>query len=397
MNPLWPAGPVFRLRVALCAAALAVCAAAAAGEAAPPALPWRDADVPRPPALPQAAEVLAPSDAMRAWLERPEMRAAVRRVGAQKALVEALYRPDGLQLRYDQGPTRTAAQAFDDRAGNCLSLVLMTAAFAQALNLQVEFNGVEAAPDWWRSGGLIAASGHVNVSLVGAVPGEPGLGPRRLRSTIDFVAPGERPPALATTPLPLDTVLALFLRNRAAEALADDRVDAAYWLLREALALAPDLLASRNALAVVYLRRGWLDDAATVLQGVLAQSPDHVPALANLAQVRRAQGRGAEAQALSARRVRLEPTPPFADYDDGVAALARGDALAGRASFERSLRAHPQHHESHFGLAMALLRLDEPAAARQALDTALRLSPPGAAQALYAAKRARLDGAATVH
>lgn len=420
MNRQWPFRPTrgvaavtgraaaraLGLLVAVLAVALTGCASppGAAADAAPPPVAaavwpeptWRDAEVPRPAGLPRAEQVMAPSDAMLAWLDRPEMRTAVRRLGAQKALVDALYRPDGLQLRYDAALTRTAAQAFDDRAGNCLSLVLMTASFARALNLQVEFNGVDAEPDWWRSGALIAASGHVNVSLIGPAPGEAGPGGIRMRTTVDFVAPGERH-VPAVTPLSSSTVLAMVLRNRAVEALVDGRTDEAYWLLRDALAQAPDLLAARNALAVVYLRRGWLDDAAAVLDSVLARAPDHVPALVNLAQVRRAQGRAGDAAVLAARLARLEPQRPFADYDDGMAALARGDAAAGRRAFERSLATHPQHHESHFGLALALLRQGDAGAARQALDVALRLSPPGAAQALYAAKMARLaaGGAAT--
>jgi hypothetical protein len=40
-------------------------------------------------------------------------------------------------IEYDSTVTRTAAQTYAARAGNCLSLVIMTAAFAEELGLRV--------------------------------------------------------------------------------------------------------------------------------------------------------------------------------------------------------------------------------------------------------------------
>ena len=58
------------------------------------------------------------------------------------ALLEALYTQGELRLEYDARRTRTAAEAFDARMGNCLSLVIMTAAFATEMQLQVRFQDV---------------------------------------------------------------------------------------------------------------------------------------------------------------------------------------------------------------------------------------------------------------
>ncbi len=52
---------------------------------------------------------------------------------ASWALFEALYSKGQLKLEYDSAKTRNAAQAFAARSGNCLSLVIMTAAFAKEM------------------------------------------------------------------------------------------------------------------------------------------------------------------------------------------------------------------------------------------------------------------------
>jgi hypothetical protein len=49
----------------------------------------------------------------------------------RQLLFDALYGNGRLRLDYDSAMTRNATEAFAARSGNCLSLVLMTAAFAR--------------------------------------------------------------------------------------------------------------------------------------------------------------------------------------------------------------------------------------------------------------------------
>ena len=75
--------------------------------------------------------------------------------GRHRALIDALYGKGGeLKLEYDAEYTRNAAEAFDARAGNCLSFVLMTAAFAKELGIHVAYQKVWSTT----SGGARATS-----------------------------------------------------------------------------------------------------------------------------------------------------------------------------------------------------------------------------------------------
>ena len=80
---------------------------------------------------------LAISPAMRSYLAAKSVN-RVHGADRRRQLIDALYRGD-LKLEYDATMTRTAAQAFEARSGNCLALVLMTAAFAKELGLTVRY------------------------------------------------------------------------------------------------------------------------------------------------------------------------------------------------------------------------------------------------------------------
>ena len=91
---------------------------------------------PRLPSRVTAADVFALSDRMKLYL-KTEITPQLRLMGPQRGLIHALYQRDQLKLQYDASMTRNASQAFDARAGNCLSLVVMTAAFAKEIGLKV--------------------------------------------------------------------------------------------------------------------------------------------------------------------------------------------------------------------------------------------------------------------
>jgi transglutaminase-like putative cysteine protease len=86
--------------------------------------------------------------------------------GYQQGFIDALYTKGKLKLEYESAVTRNAAEAFDARAGNCLSLVIMTAALAKELGFPVRYQRVYVDDTWGRSGDFYF-SGHVNLSLGG--------------------------------------------------------------------------------------------------------------------------------------------------------------------------------------------------------------------------------------
>jgi tetratricopeptide (TPR) repeat protein len=343
----------------------------------------------------RADDIFALSPEMRGYLN-DEIAARARTKGRQKSLVDALYNKADLRLEYDSTMTRTAAQAFAARSGNCLSLVIMTAAFAKELDLPVQYQQVIVDDAWGRSGDIYLAIGHVNLTLGRRKTDEGGFGYRVGRKppesegmTIDFL-PQTDMRNMRTRAIGEDVVIAMFMNNRAVEALSRGDVDGAYWWAREAIVQSPSFVTAYNTLGAIYQRHGNAREAEPVLRFVLERESGNTQAMSNLVLALRTLGRTEESQRMAATLKQLDPEPPFSHFNRGVAAMRAGDLHAAKAAFAREIARAPDYHEFHFWLALAHLGLGENEDARRRLGIALENSTTRRDTELYAAKLDRL-------
>jgi Flp pilus assembly protein TadD len=335
-----------------------------------------------------ADAVFALSEAMERYL-RVDIARQLRAEGPTRGLISALYRRDQLKLDYDAAMTRNAAQAFAARQGNCLSLVIMTAAFAKAAGLRVTYQSVAVEETWSRSDGIAFLNTHVNLTLgPRATHGMPGYDENRLL-TIDFL-PAQLILGQRTREIPEATVVAMYMNNRAAEALASGQLDAAYWWARGAVERAPELASPYNTLGVVYLRHGDAEVAARVFGEVLRREPNDKQALSNQAMALDALGRADESAALRERLARVEPHPPYHFFRLGTAAMERGDYQAAKSLFAQEVARADYSSEFHYWLGIASFSLGDVAGARQQVEIALQNSTTRSEHALYAAKLDRM-------
>lgn len=358
----------------------------------PPGL-FEDAAFGAPTQRPDAAAVFALSPAMERYLEQ-DLSHPIRQLGRQRALVDALHTKAQLRLEYDSELTRTAAEAFDARAGNCLSLVVMTAALAKKLELPIAYQALVGQETWSRSGDLSFVNGHVNITVAKRLVDRIAAYDADTQLRIEFGAiPMGRGQALRL--VSEATIVAMFMNNRAAEYLVRSEWDNAYAHAREAVLQDPRHAASYNTLGVVYQRRGLTAAAERAYRETLALDADHRSALMNLAKLLERQGRAAEAAPYLARLAQLERNPPFAHFDRGVAAAKAGDFRTARDEIRLEMKRDPDYHEFHFWLAVALYGLGDVEQARAHLTAAMKNSLTVREQAIYAGKLRGLEPAAT--
>ncbi len=389
-----------QLRTALHALLLAVSALAGCAQVAvvPPAAPtplFHDDWFAPVAAVPTAKDLFRMSPEMLAYAARELGRA---RKGIDSApdprreLIDALYSTQRMQLQYDSSTTRTAAEAFAARAGNCLSLVVMTAAFAKHIDLPVAYQAVDTPDFYSRSAGLTLASGHVNLVLAPSPPRSPGAkfitkGMEAL--TVDFL-PQDEIRGQRTMALTENTVVAMYLNNLAVELLAAGRLDAAYAHARAALLQDPGFAAAANTLGVVF---GHVDKPAAAeaaFAHVLAAEPDNLAALSNQSRLMLRQGRPAEAEVLSQRLARLQPMAPFQQFNEGREAMSRHDFARARDLFMNELLLQPYQDEVHFWAAQAYWQLGDRNRAARHLARAAEFSSTRIGHDRYAAKLAHL-------
>ena len=255
---------------------------------------------------------LAVSPAMRAYLAAN----FARRAGdtdRRQQLFNALRRGD-LKLEYDAAATRTASQAFDARSGNCLALVLMTAALAKELGLGVHYQQIIGDNEWGRADQIYIGIGHVNLRIDDPAKRSnfPYIDGNSM--IIDF-QPAVDVRRLNSRDVPERSVVSMFLNNRAVELLTNGRANDAYWWAREAIRVDPDMLGAYVTLGVIYRSRGQAAWAERTLARVAEREPDNVYAMSNRVLALRDLRREAEANELSKRLQALDPQPPFSYFN----------------------------------------------------------------------------------
>jgi len=335
---------------------------------------------------------LAVSPAMRAYLAA-NFGQRTRHADPRRQLISALSRGE-LKLEYDAESTRTAAEAFDARSGNCLALVLMTAAFAKEVGLAVHYQQLVGTEAWSRADQLYIGIGHVNLRL-----DDPALRSSMPYSeegsmVVDFL-PSVDARTLNTTLIKEHTVVAMYLNNRAVETLTRGQLDAAYWWAREAIRTDPAMLGAYVTLGVIYRKSGQPAWAEAALRRVAEREPNNVYAMSNRVLALRDLGREAEAAALAKRLERLDPQPPFKYFNEGLAAYRAGQIDLARRLFAKEVARAPYHHEFEYWLAVTYAELNDIERATIHLRRAKEVSTTRKDHDLYAGKLERLKALTT--
>ncbi len=340
----------------------------------------------------KAREALALSPAMEDLVRRT-LEPMAARVGGPEALYSVLYERGRIGVEYSSDYTRNAAEAFEARKGNCLSLALMTAAFAKRLGIRVHYQLVRTPEAWSRGDRLSFQIRHVNVTLAqNAVDGFLRGSPFSQGLTVDFV-PIEFKNRQALRELDESAVIAMYLNNLASEALDVAQYDQAYHLAKQALLADPTLPESYNTLAVVLSSRNQPAKAEAALRLSLVLAPDSVAAMGNLIAVLDETG-SPEASVWRGRLRELQPNPPFADFDQGRLALAAGDASKALALFQRQRERTGLDPRLQQYIAASYMRLGRDDEAIAALRQGLQASDnEQQRQQLLAKKRALLQSA----
>lgn len=362
---------------------LAACASAPVAPVSPQSL-FNDALFAAPSERIDVDNIFAVSEEMQSFLDH-EVAHKVFADGKVVALVNALYNKDRKKFSYDSVQTRTAAEVFHQRTGNCLSYTIMTAALARQLRLPIQFHTVSFGEVWDRNDKIEFLIGHVNVTI-----GDPSITSHDQAKLIDFGAfDGARGDILDD--VGEDVIVAMYLNNRAAEALAKNNLNDAYWWARAAVEHAPAFLGAYNTLGVVYGRHHNLAESERVFRRVLEREPDNVLALSNQVQTLANLGRTEESRSLAHRLAEIQPSPPYLFFNRGLAAMKSGDFKTAKIEFTKEVNRASYNHQFHFWLALANYYLGNVSETRKQLTVAMENSPNAAQHDLYAAKLEKMN------
>ena len=275
-------------------------------------------------------------------------------------------------FEYRDYRTRTAAQTYGDRAGNCMSLVLLTAALADVVGVDVEFQDIEVPPVWDKQGNFYLINGHVNLRLIPRTRSDRIFVSKRAIQ-IDFL-PERAVRGYNKIRVDKQTVLAMFYNNVAAESLVLGDYDRAYGLLKLGLQQKADYVPALNTLAVLYRYKGLEQQAEILYKLALSVSDHNMNALYNYAILLGSQGRLDEWAKIHKILELDRIANPYYYYDMAQQAYFEREYQDALLWYKRAVDKADYRHEFYFGLSRAYWATGDERLAKKNMEKALSLT-----------------------
>lgn len=287
--------------------------------------------------------------------------------------------------------TYTAQQTLDNNSGNCMSLAILTSAYANLAGLDMQYNRVDSAPVFGTEGRFEVASSHVATKLFDPtfVP-QPGmLYYNRPYLLVDYFPTSNN---WVGGTVSNQNFIAMFYRNLASQYMGREDFNNAGILAIEAIKHAPFDLDGINMMAVIYRHIGFDDKAEALYRYGLSLTETNLDLLYNYQLLLRAQGRTKQATQLQQRLELLDDPSPFPYLRLGDEAYAQNEYDSALRFYQKSIeKAHYLPH-GYVGAAKAYYATGKLRAAKEHLKMALQHTHDSAEEQLFRAKLASLEG-----
>lgn len=292
--------------------------------------------------------------------------------------------------------TNTAQQALDTNSGNCLSLAILTTAFANLAQVNISYNEITSAPIYSRDGGIEFQSGHVVSKLL-----DPAFTPQsgilylnKPQIIVDYFPTKDSWIGAKVTK---DDFISMYYRNLGSDALARNSLHEAGWLATKAIEYAPNDMANINLMAVIYRRLGFPDKSEQLYKhgievgNIEDEGKQNLMLLGNYHILLKSQNRMQEALALKQQLDKADDPSPFRWLHLGYEAL--NDNRLTKAMFYFKKVTEKAHYLPHGYAAMAKVYYlkGRTRAAKEHFEMALQRTRDDDSEKLFEAKLAALS------
>jgi len=288
------------------------------------------------------------------------------------------------------GETYTAQETIDNKAGNCISLAILTTAYAKLADIEFGYSEVTTAPVYFKESNFQLISNHVRTKLY-----DPTFEPKD--DLIYFYKPGivvdyfpsrnNWSNGIAT----FDKFISMYYRNLAAKALLENDLNTAGWFALESLKFAPKSLSAINLLAVIYRNFDLYDLSEKVYLHGLKYSEDHLNLLTNYQLLLIKQNKTTEAEQLQTRIDNASDPSPFRWLTLADEHYNNQKYFGAIKYYKKVIEIAPYLHHGYAGTAKSLYALDKKGASKKFMEIALEKTHEAKQEKLYKTKLAILQ------
>ncbi len=285
--------------------------------------------------------------------------------------------------------TSNAKATLANSTGNCMSLAVLTTALARVADIEIKYQLVNRVPIFQEYGNVVFNAQHIRSIIY-----EPQrdfdttVTVWRNKAIIDYY------PSNSTfvNGFVSDTeFLAMYYRNLAAEALAKDKNNRAYWLLKRSLEFEPENSEAINSLAIIHRRVGATDKAEELYKYGIKNAQNKIVLLKNYQILLLAQNRLTDADRIAKELENLEDLNPFNWLLAANEAFDEENYTVAIKLYKKSITLAPYLHQGHFGIAKSEYQRGNLKASRMALEEALEQAFDHDSKSIYEAKLAVLS------
>ena len=273
--------------------------------------------------------------------------------------------------------------------GNCMSLAILTTALARTANIEIKYQLVNRVPIFQEYGSVVFNAQHIR-SIIYEPKKEfnAGFAIWRSKAVIDYYPSNSN---FVSGSVSKTEFVSMYYRNLAAEALAIDENNRAYWLLKRSLEIEPENAEAINSLAVIHRRVGDYAKAEELYKYGIKNAVNKIVLLKNYQILLQTQNRSEDAAKVAKELENLEDLNPFNWLLAANEAFDEKNYSVAIKLYEKSIKLAPYLHQGHFGIAKSEYQRGNLKASRIALEEALEQAFDKDSKSIYEAKLAVLS------
>ena len=282
-----------------------------------------------------------------------------------------------------QSNTYKAQDGFEQRQGNCLSLVILSSALAKVAGLEHSFKLVHSAPTHHQNDGLEFISSHVNITIYDNPSAKTNTILRPASVTIDYFRDGD---SVTSEVISENDIRILYWQNRAGEALKNKDYDLAFAYTSKATEIDAKHPETLNLLAILYRKIGREEQAIEIYKYAMKHKIYSYTLIDNYAHILEKNGLYKEAADMFLKVEEVNETNPYVWLELGRKSLNGGQYVKAQRFFKQSAKLGPYLYEPKYLLAMSHMKLGNNKQALQAMIEARAIAHLPADRQRFSAK-----------
>jgi Flp pilus assembly protein TadD len=308
----------------------------------------------------ETVDLIAVNDEMRAFLDELLPNKRVSAEYKTQVILRALL-DDGLDLRYHNLKTYTAAETFAAREGNCMSFTNLFIALSREAGVMASYQEVKVPPTWSAIGDIHYYYLHIN-SIVDYRSGK--------QVVVDFDTRADlsrgRSRAVGDR-----TAAAQYYNNMAVYYLGEGDLQGAFLNIRKAIDIRPNTGFFWSNLGTILKRAGDFPHAEQAYLAAIDLSGEPA-AVSNLARLYKQMGQTELAAIYAERAESFRARNPYYLYELAENAYEEGDYEEANELIKTAIRKRKDEHEFHRLMGMTWLKLGDPEKAERSFQKAAK-------------------------